>query len=463
MTGEEKTLSSVQKLIVSEVLIGIVLVFSLIAFNALYAQKPVVSQKEIETANLNVDVFSVQPANIEEVLTGFGTARADREVILAAQVSGEIVEINPQLKIGYAVAADQSLASPDNPSRPQEADRLLKIDAREFEQRLEQATNRIAETETEVERLKVQQTNYSRQLGKAKSVLETLKEEYERVQKAVSLKAASASDLNRALLDLRRYEDTVIQLENQVASIPHQIAATDQRLLTSKSEKSRASDDLSKTDIYPPFAGVLSDVLVEQGQYVRAGEPLVRLTSMDLVEVPISLSFDDFLQLDRILTTGRKPKVSLAENETAKPRWSGFVVRTSPEANSETRTVEVFVEIDNNDHTAPLLPGAFVHARIEGTQHVQKIMAPREAIVDGQVYVVDKEGITHRKQVSLGRRLQSLVIIEDGLSEGDQIVMTNLDIVEDGRSVVVQSVHSIEDEISALRSPEIRLLNPADQ
>ena len=460
MTSERGILSPVRKLVISEVLIVLVIALSVVTYKALDARKPQVQRKAVETLGLNVDVYSATAIDLQELLTGFGTAQADREVILAAQVTGEIVEINPQLKVGYAVTAEELLTSASRPSRRQKAEVLLKIDPREYQQRLEQTASRIAETETEIPRLEVQLTNVSRQRKMATAVLATLKEEYDRIERAVKLNAASPSDLNRALLDLQRYEDTVIQLESQIASIPHQIAAAQQRLLTAQSEHRRAEDDLGKTEIRPPFSGVLSEVMVEQGQYVRAGEPLVRLTNRSEVEVPISLSFDDFLQLDKVLSAGRKPPVSLAENETADPRWNGFVVRASPEADTVSRTVQVFVEIRNSAEASPLLPGAFVHARIDGSIYRNAILVPREAIVDGQVYIVDKQNVARRRRIKSGRRLQSLVIAEDGLKPGDRVVMTNLDIIEDGRAVVVQSVRSAGDEIAAIRSAEIRLLTP---
>jgi multidrug efflux pump subunit AcrA (membrane-fusion protein) len=461
MPGDQETFSPVQKLVISEVLIAFIIVISLMAFFALYAQKPVVEQKEIQATVLNVDAFLVTEIDVQELLTGFGTVQADREVTLAAQVTGEIVEINPQLKVGYAVLAEDMVQSPNSPSRRQAAELLLKIDPRLYQQRLDQAKNQIAETETDIERLTIQESNLARQLKKSASVLKTLKEEYDRIQQAVTLKAASASDLNRALLDLQRYEDTVIQLESQVASIPHQIAAVKQRLLTAQSEKNRAADDLAKTEVTPPFGGVLSEVLVEQGQYVRAGEPLLRLTSVTQVEVPISLSFDDFLQLDKVLAVGGKPAVALSENETAESRWNGFVVRASPEADSISRTVQVFVEINNTNEASRLLPGTFVHARIDGDIYNGKLLIPREAVLDSQVFVVDADNVTRRRRIRTGRRLHSMVVVEIGLAPGDRIATTNLDILEDGREVVVQFVSNPEDEIRSLDSPEIRLLNPA--
>ena len=454
--------SPVRRLIISEILIVALLAASVAIFKGLDAQKPEVQEKAIQAAPLNVDVFLSASIDVQELLSGFGTARADRDVVLAAQVSGEIVDINPQLKVGQQVLSGQHIISTDQPSVRREADLLLKIDPRDLRQKADQAGNVIEEAIAETKRLKVQQLNLERQLEKSGGILATLQEEYERVRAAETRRVATKSDLSRALLDVQRYEDNVIQLENQFSSIPLQIQAAEHRLSSSRAEKTRAENDLQRTEIYPPFDGVLSDVYVEKGQYVRAGEQLVRLTDTGKVEIPVSLGFDDFLQLQAILEEGRKPKVSLAENETADRRWSGHVVRTSPEADSLSRTVQVYVEVENDPMRAPLLPGAFVYARIEGQVFRNVILVPREAIIDGYVCIVDRASIVRRKKITTGRRFQSLVVVTDGLTAGEKVVLTNLDIVEADQTVVVQAKVGPQEEITALRNAPLRLLMPAN-
>jgi RND family efflux transporter MFP subunit len=457
MAEKSDSTSAVRRLIVSELLILLFIGISIIIASLLYADRPGVQARPTEEVLLNVDVFRATPLNFQELLTGFGTARADREVTLAAQVTGEIIDIDPQLKVGYAVTAGQHITSPDSPSVRRNADLLLKIDPRDYQQRVDQTAARISETQTEIEQLKVQLGNVTRQFDKGRMVLATLKEEYQRVEEGVKRNAASASDLNRALLEVQRYEDAVIQLENQMASIPHQQMAAEQRLLTNQSENSRAESDLKRTEVLPPFDGSISEVFVEKGQYVRAGEPLVRLTDVSKVEIPVSLSFDDFLQLSDVIAAGDRPHAALSEHETAESRWTGRVVRSSPEADSQSRTVQVFVEVENREESHRLLPGAFVHSRIEGQTHKGVILIPREAIIDGAVYVVKEDGVVERRIVSLGRRLQSLVIVKEGLNTNDRVILTNLDIVEDGRRVIVQSVLNAQSEISSLKNPIIRL------
>ena len=181
MAEKSEATSAVRRLIVSEILIVMLIGLSIGTAWLMYAQRPSVQPKSTEEMLLNVDVFQASPLNFQELLTGFGTARAEREVILAAQVTGEIVDIDPQLKVGRAVTAGRHISSPDAPSVQRDADLLLKIDPRDYQQRVDQTAARIAETQTEIEQLKVQAGNVTRQLEKGRLVLATLKDEYRRV------------------------------------------------------------------------------------------------------------------------------------------------------------------------------------------------------------------------------------------------------------------------------------------
>ena len=462
MTSSTAQTSFVRRLVVSEILIVVLLVAAYAAFKRLEAQKAEVEPKAIETARLNVDVFLAESLVVQELLTGFGTARADRDVVVAAQVSGEIVDFNPQLKVGQRAQAGQLIAVADQPSMRRDADLLLKIDPRDLQQRADQAASAIDEGIAEIDRLKVQQANLVRQLENSRATLATLQEEYDRVLSAETKKAATRSDLNRALLEVQRYQDAVIQLENQVSSIPLQLLAAEQRLASSRAEQSRARNDLQRTEVYPPFDGVISDVFVQKGRYVRAGEQLVRLTDISRVEVPVSLGMDDFLQLQQILNGGQKPKVLLAENETADTRWSGYMVRVAPEADSLSRTIQVYVEVDNSPEQTSLLPGTFTYAKIEGQIFSDVVLVPQEAIVDGAVFVVNEANVVRKQSIKTGRRFQSLVLVEEGLAAGERVVLTNLDIVEEGKEVIVQSTIGPRDETDALRSPTLRIIDPSN-
>jgi len=459
MADEQRYRTILFRLVVSEIVILLIFIGSAAGFAYLKAQKPKVQTKDIKVAPTNVDAFQAAPVVFQEILTAYGTARPDREVIVAAQVTGEIIELHPRLRVGESVRSEQSVVSSTAPTRHDEGDVMLRIDPRDYQERVDQSQNRIRESTQEIEQLQQQQKNADRQLEKAREDLETLTEGHKRIEKLIARKAGSPADLNRSLLELRRYEDTIINLENQLALFPHQIATAEERLATSRSEFDRATNDLQKTWVYPPFNGFLSDVTAEQGLFVRAGEPLFRITDPDIIEIPVAVGLDDWQQIAGSVRSGEEAGVELAPGETADPVWTGTIARVAPEADPQSRTIQVFVEVDNARQSRPLLPGTFVHARIRGRVFHDQIVVPRTAIFNDDVFVIDSDNKARRIPIRTGRRLRSLVVIEEGLRGEERIATTNLDILENDLSVTVQQTSDLPSEMKTQMHAVVELLD----
>lgn len=458
MAANRLSLTPVQKLLLSEVLVVLILLFSLGVYGALYQNRPEAPQVEITVPELNVDVFQVEQAGFQELIYGFGTVQPDREVIVSAQVSGEVIEIGPQLDVGRRVLSPQLMAPPSGGGTiDQPGDLLVQIDPEDFLQRQRQASSRIEEAKTELQRLDVVLASTKKQLAQSQDVLKTLTAEFDRIQSAVKRRASSESELSRSLLEVQRYQESILQLQNQLDSMPAERRAAEQRLANSKAEAEQVTNELQRTKVMPPFDGVVSDVSVELGQYVRGGEPLFRLTDLSSVEIPVALPLDEFLRLQILQENGIKPLVRLRASDEAGVSWTGDLVRVSPEADSASRTVKVFIEVINSPDATPLLPGTFVTAAIDGPTTERCLLVPRESIVDGRLYVVDSDGKAAVRSVNVVKTVQSMAVVE-GVAEGDQVIVTNLDLLTDGRQVNVQQKLTLESEVSGLRKSRIKLL-----
>jgi multidrug efflux pump subunit AcrA (membrane-fusion protein) len=221
----------------------------------------------------------------------------------------------------------------------------------------------------------------------------------------------------------------------------------------------------------------------------------VRLTDPQRVEIPLSLTLSDYLAIAALRSAGRQVRVELAENETVEPRWFSDPLedlRQAPEASERTRTVKIYTEVDNRQQEIALLPGTFVHARIAGPVFSSAIVIPRDALVEGAVFVavpadIASEGTesdqvlqistlnsqpstlnpswfarVERRPVTAGRTLQSLVLIEDGLAPGEWIVTTNLDVIFDGARLKIdtgEGQRRLADELADLRTPQVRVVD----
>ena len=186
-----------------------------------------------------------------------------------------------------------------------------------------------------------------------------------------------------------------------------------------------AERDLELTGIAAPFDLRVVRRLVEPGQFVAPGTPLAEAYGTAAFEVRLPLAEADLPFLD----PDARPRVTV---EVAGAVREGRIVRPAPEIDPVTRLVAVIAEI-----RAPLTPGLFVGARIEGREIAGVVRLPRAALRGaGQVLVVDDRDRLRFRGVSVLRdRGGDEVLVDGGLAAGERVSITPLAVVADGMAV----------------------------
>ncbi|MDX1590641.1 MAG: efflux RND transporter periplasmic adaptor subunit [Balneolaceae bacterium] len=135
----------------------------------------------------------------------------------------------------------------------------------------------------------------------------------------------------------------------------------------------RAKLDLSYTTIRAPFSGELSvPERITPGAYIGAGSELGRLID----DTTVLVRFDVLeAELNR-LSRGMAVELSTPSGI----RKQGRVRALSPVVNTETKTGQVVVEVDNSDRA--LRPGMTVEGRIQIESHEGIARVPRSAILE---------------------------------------------------------------------------------
>lgn len=427
---------------------GVVFVLAMagVAYSRLASLRVPAPERLVEPKAYNVETLRVEAVDYPEVLTGFGTAKAGREVVLSAEVVGQIIDIHPRLDIGIRVRGAEIGRDSEGRTEPRPGELLCQIDSDTYRRKVEQAEARLRTDETERGLIDQQEANTTRLLDKSRLDYRLNEEEYNRIEGLRKKNVASESDLTKARLDLQRYRETVLSLENEQALYPIRREQLERRLDMHRADLELARLDLARTEVRPPFSGVLSEVMIERGQHVKIGDPLVRVVDLARVDVALALPLEESSKLTPLLLKGETPRVTLAENEQAPPRWTGNVVRIAPRADESTRTVKVFVEVENSRQTSPLLPGTFVFARIQGPVRAAVTLVPRDAIVRGGVLVAT-DGRSYRRELKLGDRLRTVQEIKGGLVPGEEVILTNLDVLTDGARVNVRISRPASEEL----------------
>lgn len=379
----------------------------------LITTRPAVARSEIGSLPPLVQVQRLVLENIEEEFLGYGSARAECEASIAAEVNGLIAEIPDGIKDGAHVSHGQV---------------LVRIDSRQYDQQLRRAQALLADVEAQLTRLDVEKENVQRLIDIAAQEVKVNHDEYKRLTDLYEREVASKKEWDFARLAYQRASRESQSLENERALIEPRKAIQAAARIARTAEVELARLDVQRCTVKAPFAGQLQELLVKMGDRVGIGGPIARMIDPRRIEVPIELP----LGVHPRLSVGAA--CSLTVDSMPGVRWQLPVSRIAPIADARSRTFTVFVEVDNANQAVPMVPGFFLTARIAGPMICDTFVIPRGAIVQDHVFVLEGD-IARLRSVEARALVGDRAVIAGQLSPGDKVVLTNMDRLFDGAKV----------------------------
>ncbi len=401
-----------RQIIVSGLLIALLLGVGAGVAGLLVATKPAPPRVETVRPALLVETLPVEVQTIIEPIVGYGTARADRAARLSTQVAGEVVEVPEWLKAGAEVQKGQLLA---------------RIDDEEYQRLLTRARAALAAADAELQQVDVEGDNADRLIEIAEQELGIAEREYERVTDLFERELAPKREYDLARLALEQVRRALQQQRNVKALLPSRRAAAEANLENRRAEVKIAELNVTRTRIEAPFGGRLAEVFVEEGERLRVGDPVASLVDMDMVEVPVELP----ASVRPRIRVGAAAELTVDSIEGTV--WLGEVKRISPSADAATRTFEVYVEVTNTGRPVVLMPGYFVRATLAGPTLENVIVVPRGVVENGRVFTYEG-GLAAAREVRIERHLRDQSVVT-GLSPGEHVITTNLDMLYEGAPV----------------------------
>ncbi|MFK8082752.1 MAG: efflux RND transporter periplasmic adaptor subunit [Granulosicoccus sp.] len=219
-----------------------------------------------------------------------------------------------------------------------------------------------------------------------------------------------------------------------------QLAAANANRDAALAQVRQATLDLERTRIVAPYDGIVTERLVDPGQFIARGAAVGTIHSSHAVDVRLPLNNRQltYLNLPEASPEMDWPNVELrASIGTSEKIWTGTLIRTEG-IDTATQQLNVVARINNPyaNKDRPLRVGQFVQALIEGQVLEDVYVIPRAALrEEREVLIVDSNNEIQRRQVNIVWSDDRVAAVDQGLEEGDVLVTTPMSTVADGTPV----------------------------
>ncbi|MDG5501306.1 efflux RND transporter periplasmic adaptor subunit [Marinobacter sp. BGYM27] len=199
-----------------------------------------------------------------------------------------------------------------------------------------------------------------------------------------------------------------------------------------------AQAQLNKKELKAPFAGTLGIRLVDQGEYLATGTPIVEINMLDPIYADYTISEKELANV----TVGNQVDVTVAA--IPDQTFSGKISAINSSVNAETRTVRIRATLKNPEQK--LQPGMFATIQTLRPKMRDIVAIPNTAISFNTygdfVYVIKEndEGalITERRSIETGGTRDGMVEVTKNLEAGERVVATGLLRLRAGQTVEIE-------------------------
>ncbi|HMS17039.1 MAG TPA: HlyD family efflux transporter periplasmic adaptor subunit, partial [Planctomycetota bacterium] len=340
---------------------------------------------------------------------GYGGLRYLRTLSLASEAAGLVQTMEESLQVGVAVPPKTTLVTLDNRDQ----------------------THALAQTQgelrqAEVRRAKVLQSIETLEGRLRWTVEETalLTAELDRLRELSKTNSGTLSALDQQAALVARTQRAVLEIEGGLVSARLELKESDEAIALARLAISKIEVDLSRTQIVAPdWASVVLSKAVERGQRLSVGQEVLRLADPSRLEVTLKLrasAFED-VAVGAVVTLRR---------DRAGPVLLRTVVKRKDQAvDSQEQTFSVYCELDATETS--LAAGQFVLGEVEGRKFESVFalgrsgLAGKRAVVVGTTPQTPTEGLAEWRELEVIHELPDLVLVRDGLEEGEIVVTSD--------------------------------------
>jgi multidrug efflux pump subunit AcrA (membrane-fusion protein) len=390
-----------------------------------------------------------------------GEASTWRVVTVGAEVAGRVLKKSESCRSGLSVSAGEV---------------LFELDASVYELERERIAAKLAQTKAELASIQVEQASALSLLKLAEEDQVLQREHLLRVRSLFERKATSETELDAAARQELTSRNAVQSQRNQLASLKQSLAIREAAVQLAEAELRRAELDVERCTVRAPISGRVVEDVHEEGDYLRPGETLVRLSDSSRMDIRCSLRSEELAwvwrfgsQRDAPPRTSEQPTEVSAlglelpqvpcevvyELEGVETVWRGRLERmegTGMDRATRTHPCRVVVdeplsgEVTQSNPSAAasppaLLSGMFVSVRIPITAPVPLFRIPAESLRPGEKVWLARDGHLKLADVSVVQQLEDGLLVhqlEESLVDGDRVITSPLAVIQDGMAIEIQ-------------------------
>ncbi len=206
-----------------------------------------------------------------------------------------------------------------------------------------------------------------------------------------------------------------------------------------------AAAQISETAMFAPFDGMVERRLLDPGNVVSAGTPILAITRTNPATLRFSIPERNIGAVGEAMRSAATV-VELQVDAFPKEIFTGTIARIAPVLTADSRARMVEAEFINDDNR--LLPGMYGRLRLQLGLAENVLLLPLVALVEnsagkedngatdsiGKVYVV-RDGTAKLTEVRIGHRRGDRGEVLGGLAETDQIIVEGQHLLRDDAKV----------------------------
>ncbi len=421
--------------------------------------KAPIEHTEVEFPVKTVEVLTVEKIPFRTRAVAYGNVEPATVLKAKSEVNGKISYIHPNLKQGGSLPKGTT---------------VLRIETTTFEISLDSSQAGLASSQSSLTQIEVEEQSAKRSLQIAQQNLTLGIAELKRVQSLVNKGTLARNQLDVEEQKVLQLRASVQDLQGKLDAYASKKASTRAQIKQSKSQVDQSKDTLVRTEIVLPFDARIGSVSVEEGEFISAGGQLFEALGIEAVEINAQLPVKHVRPLASTMSPAPEEGISqsLGNLQRAvaswnleaivrivggdkKTVWKGKLLRVGEAVDPTRDTLGMVVSVDKPYDGVipgvrpPLLKGMYTSVEFL-SKPKDMLVIPRKALHQNRVYVVSEENTLAIRPIQISFSQGQLVVIKDGLKEGDKIITSDLVPVIEGIKLELIESDNFQNEIKAM-------------